>query len=297
MLAVFGSLALDTLRTPSRTTVNTLGGSASYAAVSASYFAETGLIAVVGTDLPAKYRRTLARHVDLSGLCTRNGRTFRYDAKYDSHLGSRKSLMVDLGVMKGHRARVPDSYKKCRFVYLANNSPVQNTNILGSFDNLTFTMCDTIDLWISTKRAEVIRMIKKTDAAVFNYEEARLLTKEHDAARCAKKISSWGATYVIIKKDEHGALLYYERDVYPYPAFPTRRFVDPTGAGDSFAGAVMGYLESKRSNSIRNMRRAVAYGIIMGAVAVEGYGIKPLLEQTRPKIESRVREYERITRF
>lgn len=296
MLAVSGTVALDTIRMSSGTRVGALGGSASYAAVSASYFARVGMVGVVGNDLPARYRNTLARHIDMRGLEFRDGKTFHYDARYGRHLESRKTLKVDVGVTK-HCATVPDVYKKCRFVYLANNDPVQNMRVLAGFDNPKFSMCDTIDLWIKTKRAAVIRMIKKTDATVINYEEARQLTKEYDVLRCAKKIASWGATYVIIKKDEHGAILYSGGKAYPYAAFPVKRFVDPTGAGDSFAGAIMGYLRSKGSSSLRNMRRAVAYGIVMGGMAVEGHGLSPILDQTRAKIEQRLGEYERITRF
>lgn len=297
MLAVYGTIALDTIQTPTRTRANVLGGSASYAAVSASYFTKTGLVSLVGSNFPIKYKNALARHVDLRGLDIKDGKTFQYNARYASHLESRKALKIDFGVTKNHHATVPDAYKKCRFVYLSNNNPIQNVKILKSFDNPKFSMCDTIDLWIDTQRDAVIRMIKNTDATVINYEEARLLTKEYDASLCAKKIASWGAKYVIIKKDEHGALLYSGRDVYPYPAFPIKRFVDPTGAGDSFAGAIMGYLESKGSYSIQNMRRAVAYGIVMGAMAVEKHGINPLLDQSRKEIDARMREYERITQF
>ena len=297
MLAVAGSVSLDTIRTPGRTLVNTLGGSAAYAGISASYFTKTGLIGVVGTNLAQRHRRTLARHVDLDGLRTEEGRTFHYDARYGRHLESRTTLKVEIGVTGTHAARTPDSYKKCRFVYLANSDPEQNVRILEGFENPKFAMCDTIDLWINTKRAAVIRMIKKAGAAVINYEEARLLTKEHGALACAKKISSWGAEHVVVKKDEHGALLYSGGEAYPYPAFPVRRPVDPTGAGDAFAGAVMGYLESGGSYGARAIRRAVAYGIIMGAMTVEKYGIRPLLGLDRRAIDARMREYERITGF
>ncbi len=297
MLAVFGSVALDTIRTPTRTQVNTLGGSASYAAVSASYFARTGLVSTAGTNLPARYKNALARHVDMRGLEIKKGRTFHYDARYDRRLESRKSLRVELGVTKGHDTAVPDAYKKSKFVYLANSDPAQNVRVLASFDAPKFAMCDTIDLWINTKRDAVKRMIAKTDATVINYEEARLLTKEHDAPSCAKKIASWGATFVIIKKDEHGAILYHGGDAYPYAAFPARRYVDPTGAGDAFGGAIMGYLESRNSYTLRNVRRAVAHGIVMGAMAVERHGIGAILDRNRKEIASRVGEYGRITRF
>ena len=297
MLAVFGSVALDTIRTPSRTLTNILGGSASYSAVSASYFAKTGLIGIAGNNFPTKYKNMLARHVDLYGLDIKKGKTFHYDVKYGKHLESRKSLKVEFGVTKMHCANVPEAYKKAKFVYLANNDPMQNVDILSSFDNPKFSMCDTIDLWINTQRTKVIHMIKKTSATVINYEEARLLTKEHDALSCIKKIASWGAEYVIIKKDEHGALLYSDGELYAFTAFPVKHFVDPTGAGDAFAGAVMGYLESKGSFSIKNMKRGVAFGIIMGAMAVEKHGLGAILGKNKKEINVRMKEYERITRF
>lgn len=297
MLAVFGSVSLDTIRVPGRVSAGILGGSAAYAAVAGSRFARTGLVGVTGSDFPARYGRELARHVDLAGVERREGRTFRYDAEYDRHLEVRTTRAVELGVNSGRRVRVPEAYRKSRFVYLATNDPAHNIGVLGDFDSPRFSMCDTIDHWIRTRRNDVVRMVRRTDATVINAEEARLLTREHDLIRCAKKMVSWGATYVIVKKDAHGALLYHRGEVYPYPAFPTGRVVDPTGAGDSFAGAVMGYLESRRSTGLSAMRRAVAYGNVVGSIAVEGRGLRSLLGLARGDIEARMRRYGRLTRF
>ncbi len=297
MLAVFGSVSLDTIRTHGRVNTDILGGSAAYAALAASHFAKTGLVGTTGSDFPARYTRELGRRIDLAGIELREGRTFRFDARYGRHLEWRKTLKVDLGVSAGRRVRVPEAYRRSRYVYLATNNPVQNVGVLGDFDRPRFSMCDTIDLWIRTKKRAVVRMIHETDATVINAEEARLLTHEHDLVRCAKKIASWGATFVIIKKDEHGALLYHGGDVYPYPAFPTRKLVDPTGAGDSFAGAVMGYLEAGGRTGITAMRRAVAYGNVVGSITVEAHGVRALSATTRARIESRMREYGRITGF
>ncbi|MCY4252118.1 MAG: PfkB family carbohydrate kinase [Thaumarchaeota archaeon] len=297
MLAVFGSVSLDTIRTPGRVNAGILGGSAAYAAVAASRFAKTGLLGVTGSDFPARYERELARHVDLDGVERREGRTFRYDAEYDRHLESRTTRSVELGVNSGRRVRVPEGYRRSRFVYLATNDPAHNIGVLGDFDSPRLSMCDTIDHWIRTRRADVVRMVRRTDAVVINAEEARLLTREHDLIRCAKKMASWGATYVIIKKDAHGALLYHGGEVYPYPAFPTGRVVDPTGAGDSFAGAVMGYLASRGSTGLAAMRRAVAYGNVVGSITVEARGLRSLSGLARRDIEARMRRYGRLTRF
>lgn len=296
MLTVLGTVSLDTLRTPTKTLVNTLGGSVSFASVCASYFAKTALVGIAGTDFPVKYRNLLARYADIRGLEIRKGKTFRYDARYSQNLESRKTLRIVLGVTK-YPIKVPEMHKKSRFVYLANNNPSQTLKALSEFDSPKFTMCDTIDLWINTKRRALLNMIKKTNATVINYEEAQMLTKERDMLACCKKIESLGATYVIIKKDEHGAVLYHEGELYPYAGFPATKFVDPTGAGDSFAGAVMGYLESKNSTSLSNMRRAVAYGIITGAMAVEKHGIMSVLGKNKKEIDRRLKRYERITRF
>ena len=176
MLTVFGSTALDTIRTPKKTLKNVLGGAATFAAVSASNFVDTGLIAVVGEDFPKKHHQTLSKRLDLQGLSIKKGKTFRYDGKYDSTLSIRSTLKTELNVLEDFKPIVPKDYRKSQFVYLANNDPEQNTLLLKEFDKIKFSMCDTIDFWISTKRESVIKMIKSVDAVVINDEEAKLLT-------------------------------------------------------------------------------------------------------------------------
>ena len=202
MLTVFGSTALDTIRTPTKTLKNVLGGAATYAAISSSNFVKTGLIAVVGEDFPKKNHNILSKYLDLQGLTISKGKTFRYDGKYDNTLSTRSTLKTELNVLGNFKPIVPDEYKKSQFVYLANNDPEQNTKLIKEFDNVKFSMCDTIDFWISTKRSAVIKMIKNVDAVVINDEEAKLLTKEHNLIKCAKKMKQWGAKYVIIKKGD-----------------------------------------------------------------------------------------------
>ena len=297
MLTVFGSVALDTIRTPKKTLKNVLGGAATFAAVSASNFVDTGLIAVVGKDFPKRHHDLLAKRLDLKGLTIKNGRTFRYDGRYDDTLSTRTTLKTELNVLGDFKPTVPEEYKKSQFVYLANNDPGQNTRLISEFDNVKFSMCDTVDFWISTKRQKVIKMIKSVDAVVINDEEAKLLTKEFNLIKCAKKMMQWGAKYVIIKKGEHGSLMFYDDVIFPTAGFSLEDVVDPTGAGDSFAGAMIGYLASKKSTSLSEIKKAVVYGNVMGSFAVERYGLDGLLRIKKGDIGKRVKMYERMIRF
>ena len=297
MLTVFGSTALDTIRTPKKTLRNVLGGAATFAAISASNFVDTGLIAVAGTDFPKRHYKTLSKYLDLEGLSIQKGKTFRYDGKYDDTLSTRSTLKTELNVLADFKPAVPEAYRKSQFVYLANNDPEQNTAIIKEFDRVKFSMCDTIDFWISTKRDAVIKMIKSVDAVVINDEEAKLLTKEFNLIKCAKKMMRWGARYVIIKKGEHGSLMFYDDVIFPTAGFSLEDVVDPTGAGDSFAGAMIGYLASKRSTSLSEIKRAVVYGNVLGSFAVERYGLDGLLRIKRGDIAKRVRIYEKMIRF
>lgn len=297
MLTVFGSTALDTIRTPTKILKNVLGGAATFAGISASFFVNTGLIAVVGNDFPKKYYNLLSNYLDLRGLTTKNGKTFHYDGSYDRTLSIRKTLKTDLNVLKTFKPIVPEEYKKSQFVYLANNDPDQNVSLIKEFDDVKFSMCDTIKFWISTKRNAVKKMIKSVDAVVINDEEAKLITKEYNLIKCAKKMMDWGVKYVIIKKGEHGSLMFFEDLVFPTAGFSLEDVLDPTGAGDSFAGAMIGYLASKNSTSFSTIKKAVVYGNIMGSFAVEKYGLGGLLQLKKSDIIKRIKLYEKMIRF
>ncbi|WP_268541516.1 PfkB family carbohydrate kinase [Candidatus Nitrosotenuis cloacae] len=297
MLTVFGSTALDTIRTPTRVLKDVLGGAATFAGVSASFFVDTGLIAVVGTDFPKKYHDLLAKYLDLSGFVIQKGKTFRYDGSYDDTLSKRTTNKTELNVLGSFKPQVPDEYRKSQFVYLANNDPDQNSALIREFDNVKFSMCDTIEYWIATKRASVIKMIKAVDAVVINDEEAKLLTKEHNLIKCAKKMMEWGAKYVIIKKGEHGSLLFFDDVIFPSVAFSLEDIVDPTGAGDSFAGAMIGYLASKNKTSLSEIKKAVVYGNVLGSFAVERWGLDGLTKITKSQIEKRINQYQKMVDF
>ena len=297
MLTVFGSTALDTIRTPKKTLRDVLGGAATFAAISASFFTKPSLIAVIGHDFPKKYYNTLERYLDIRGLSVLKGKTFRYDGKYDKNLSVRKTLKTELNVLADFRPSVPDEYQKSDFVYLANNDPVQNTKIIKEFDNVKFSMCDTIEFWIKTKRKDVVKMIKSVDAVVINDEEAKLLTKEDNLIKCAKKIMGWGTRYVVIKKGEHGSLLFYEDLIFPSVGFSLESVLDPTGAGDSFAGAMIGYLASKKKTTISEIKKSIIFGNVMGSFAVERYGLEGLLRLKKSDINKRVKQYEKMVSF
>ena len=297
MLTVFGSIALDTIRTPKKTLKNILGGSATYAAISASNFVDTGIIAAIGKDFPKQDHNILSKYLDLQGLTIKDGKTFRYDGKYDNTLSTRSTLKTELNVLTDFKATVPEAYKKSEFVYLANSDPEQNVSIIKEFDKVKFSMCDTIDFWISTKREAVIKMIKAVDAVVINDEEAKLLTKEFNLIKCAKKMMQWGVKYVIIKKGEHGSLMFYDDVIFPTAGFSLEDVVDPTGAGDSFAGAMIGYLASKKSTSKSDIKKAVVYGNVLGSFVVERYGLDGLLKIKNGDIAKRVKIYEKMIKF
>jgi len=297
MLTIFGSVALDTIRTSTKVLKNVLGGAATFAAISASYFVKPGMIAVIGQDFPKSYYNILNKFTDLKGLVRENGKTFRYDGSYDETLSHRTTNKTELNVLANFRPKVPEEYKRSKFVYLANNDPVQNTKIIDEFDGIKFSMCDTIDFWISTKRSDVIKMIQRVDSVVINDEEAKLLTKTQNLIKCAKKIMEWGTQYVIIKKGEHGSLLFYEDVVFPSPAFSMENIVDPTGAGDSFAGGMIGYLARKNNTRISTIREAAVYGNIMGSFAVEEYGIDGITKLKKSEIQKRFNQYKNMVRF
>jgi len=297
VLTVFGSTAIDTIRTPEKVLKGVLGGAATFAGISASYFVKPGLIAVAGKDFPKKYHNILSKYLDLRGFTITEGKTFRYDGKYDETLSTRTTLKTELNVLGDFKPKVPEEYKKSEYVYLANNDPDQNAALIKEFDKVKFSMCDTIEFWITNKKSSVIKMMKAVDAVVINDEEAKLLTKEHNLIKCAKKIMSWGTKYVVIKKGEHGSLLFYDDVIFPSVAFSLEDIVDPTGAGDSFAGAMIGYLASKKKVNLSTIKKAAIYGNVLGSFAVEKYGLNGLLNIKKSDISKRIKQYEAMVRF
>ncbi len=300
MLTVFGTVALDTTRTPFRTEIRILGGAATFASISSSMFAQTSIVGVVGSDMPADHIKALtSRNIDTKGVVTvQGGKTFHYDSTFDYNLSNRTTNKTELGVVAGFEPVIPEEYVKSDYVYLANNDPRQNIKILQHFRKPKLVVCDTIEFWINGSRDDVVKMINMTDGVVINDNEARLLCKEVNLAKCTRKIMSWGSNFVIIKKGEHGAVLFTnDNQVFPAAAFFLDEIVDPTGAGDSFAGGFLGHIARRNKFDFATMKEAVIYGNVMGSFAVEDFGVKRLMSITKDDVEGRYRKYRNLVQF
>ncbi|MFL6396414.1 MAG: PfkB family carbohydrate kinase [Nitrososphaeraceae archaeon] len=298
MITVFGTIALDTTRTPFKTQTRIMGGAATYASLSSSIFTSTSIVGIVGSDFPTEYRNILDDRVDTRGVITKeDGKTFHYDSSFDYDLYHRTSNKTELNVIADFEPVIPDQYIDSEYVYLANNDPIQNIKILEHFSNPKLIVCDTIEYWILNQKQDIIKMMSKVDGVVINDEEARLLCKTTNLIKCAKLIMSWGPWFTIIKKGEHGSLFVNDDTVFPAPAYPMEEIVDPTGAGDSFAGGFMGHIAKQNSLSVNTMKEAVIYGNVMGAFAVEGFGVKKLLEITKEDVQNRYETYRNIVKF
>ena len=299
-MTVFGTVALDTTRTPFRTETRILGGAATFASLSSCMFTETSIVAAVGSDMPVDNINAIwSKGIDTKGIVTvQGGKTFHYDSTFDYDLSNRTTNKTELGVIAGFDPVIPDEYSKSDYVYLANNDPKQNIKILRHFQKPKLVVCDTIEFWINASRDDVVKMIGMADGVVINDNEARLLCKEANLAKCAKMIMSWGSRFTIIKKGEHGAVLFTDdNQVFPAAAFFLDEIVDPTGAGDSFAGGLLGHISRKAKDDFATMKEAVIYGNVMGSFAVEDFGVKRLLSITKDDVEERYRKYRSLVQF
>ena len=298
MLAVFGTIALDTTRTPFAIQSKILGGAATFASLSSSFFTQTSIIGIVGSDFPAEYRKILDKRMDTRGIVRNdNGRCFHYDSTFDFDLSHRTTNKTELNVIADFNPAPPSEYLDTDYLYLANNDPVQNMKLLEHFSNPKLTVCDTIEYWILYRRDEVIKMMRQVNGVIINQEEARLLCKEHNLIKCAKYIMSLGPEFTVIKKGENGALLFFEDLIFPAPAYPLDVVVDPTGAGDSFAGGFMGYIAQQKKKTTNVMKEAVIYGNVMGAFAVQDFGVSALLSLSKSDIQNRYEQYRSMISF
>jgi sugar/nucleoside kinase (ribokinase family) len=298
MLTVFGTIALDTTRTPFRNEIKIMGGAATFASLSSSFYTRTCIVGVTGSDFPSRYREILDNRLDTRGIVTNlQDKTFHYDSTFDYDLSHRTTNKTELNVIAHFEPTVPNDYKQSKYIYLANNDPIQNIKLLEFFPTPKLTVCDTIEYWILNKRDEVIKMMSKVNGVVINDEEARLLCKTANLIKCAKMIMSWGPQFTIIKKGENGSLLFMDDYIFPAAAYPMEEIVDPTGAGDAFAGGFIGYLAQQDNLEIKTFKEAVVHGNVMGAFAVEDFGVKRLLAITREDIQKRFELYRKTVEF
>lgn len=297
---IAGSVALDSLETPSGTAENALGGAATYGSVAASLFAPVHLVGVVGDDFPDEHLEFLKnRNIDLAGLqVIEGGKTFRWKGDYLGDLNQAVTHETQLGVFEHFEPTLPPQYRDADFVFLANINPQLQLRVLDQVRHPRLVLCDTMNLWINIAREAVWEIFKRVDIAVLNDGEARLLTEEDNLLRAGKKLLESGPKHVIIKKGEHGALLFSpDSSLFVAPPYPIEEVVDPTGAGDSFAGALIGYLAQTDDLSIENLRRAVVYGSVVASTTVQGFSLQALRVLDMQEVERRYQSVRQMSAF
>ena len=298
-LLVVGSVALDSVVTPKESREDVLGGSAVYCSYAASYFTAVRLVGVVGEDWPQEHTALLhSRQIDTSGLSTvPGGRTFRWRGKYQTNMNDRDTLDVQLNVLGDFDPVLPDDYKRCPFVFLANGAPSTQLKVLDQVMGPRLVVADTMDLWIQANRGELDQLLQRIDGLVLNDSEAKMITEDENLVSAGKKVLKMGPRFVVIKKGEHGAMFFSEHETYVLPAFPTPRVVDPTGAGDSFAGGMMGYLAELGEFDPASLKRAMAYGILVASFNVEDFSLDRFQQIDRSDIDLRMEAFQRMLRF
>jgi len=295
---IVGSTALDSIKTPKAENPRLLGGSASHAAVAASFFSPVRLVGVVGEDFPKRYLQLYKRRrIDLQALQILPGKTFHWSGEYEANMNHRRTLLTELGVFEAFTPTLPRSHQNSPFVLLANIAPSLQHHVLNQMQRPKFVVADTMDLWLNIALADLLKLVKRLDAFVLNDSEAHQLTTEDNVFAALKKIHKLGPRYVIIKKGSHGSILSSPRGFFICPAYPLHKVVDPTGAGDSFVGGMMGYLATARGSIEDNFRRAMIYGSVVASFCCEGFGLVRTARITRGQIDHRVKELERLTRF
>lgn len=295
---IVGSTALDSIKTPKGENPRLLGGSASHAAVAASFFGPVKMIGVVGEDFPKKYLRLYRKHkIDVAGLQILPGKTFHWAGEYEVNMNNRRTLLTELGVFETFTPTLPKAYQSIPFVLLANIAPVLQSHVLDQMQRPKFVVADTMDLWLNIALKDLLKLLKRIDAFVLNDSEAHQLTECDNVFDALKKIHNLGPRYVIIKKGEHGAILSGPKGLFLSPAYPLPNVCDPTGAGDSFVGGLMGYLASSPGPVEKNIRRSMIYGSVVASFCCEGFGLTRTTVVKRADINRRMRELERMARF
>jgi sugar/nucleoside kinase (ribokinase family) len=298
-LLVVGSVALDSVETPTARRDDVLGGSAVYFSYAASYFVPVRLVGVVGDDWPAEHTSLLAaRDIDTSGLQVVPGaKTFRWRGKYLPNMNDRETLEVHLNVFGDFNPVLPAAFRQSRFLFLANGSPSLQLRVLEQVPGATLTVADTMDLWINIEHDELLQLLKRIDGLVLNDSEARLLTDEENLVRAGRLVQQMGPRFVVIKKGEHGAMFFSEYETYVMPAYPTPDVVDPTGAGDSFAGGMMGYLTERGNFEPQTLKEAMAYGTVVASFNVEDFSLDRMQTINRCDLDERLAEYRKMLAF
>jgi cytidine kinase len=298
-LLVTGSIGIDTIETPFGRRDDVVGGSAIYFSYAASFFTPVRLVGVVGDDCPRQFYEIFAdRDVDTSGLETRAGsKTFRWHGSYLKDMNEAETVEVDLNVLAERAPKIPANFMDSRYVFLANTHPVLQQQMLASLSSPRLIVADTMNLWIQTQRDELCKLLRQIHGLVLNDGEARLLTEKDNLVVAAREVLGMGPKFVVIKKGEHGCIMCTERDTFVLPAYPADKVIDPTGAGDSFAGGMMGYLSTQGSFSAHTIKRALAFGTVMASFTIADFSLGGLKSATRDAIDERWHELKMAMSF
>lgn len=300
-LLIVGTVAFDAIETPFGKTDKILGGAGTYIGLSASFFdVESAIVSVVGDDFPEEYMNVLkSKNIDLSGLeVVKGGKTFFWSGRYHNDLNSRDTLDTQLNTLADFQPKVPENFKNADVVMLGNLHPLVQSSVLDQMtEKPKLIVLDTMNFWMDCALADLLDVIKRIDVLTINDEEARQLSGEYSLVKAAAKIQAMGPKYVVIKKGEHGALLFHEKEVFFAPALPLEEVFDPTGAGDTFAGGFAGFIAQSENISFANLKNAVIFGSNMASFCVEKFGTDRMQELTKEEVNSRLQQFRALTQF
>lgn len=297
-LIIVGSLALDTIEAPAGKVSDVPGGSCSYCSLAASYFTHPNIVGVVGDDFPESVITLFKDHrIDMEGMAVEKGQTFRWGGRYAENFDDRTTLFTHLNVFESFNPVLPPTYRSASYVLLANIHPGLQHHVLDQLESEAFVVLDTMNLWINTALEELKRLIGRVDMLVINDEEAQMLTSQRNYGKAAKKLQEMGPEWVIIKKGQHGALLFHEEQVFSVPALILDDVKDPTGAGDTFVGALTGYLDQSKDHSFDNMKLAVVFGSVMASFCVEDFSVEGITYLEESELEERYDEFVIMSQF
>jgi sugar/nucleoside kinase (ribokinase family) len=295
---VVGTVAFDSIETPYGSAERILGGSASYFAMAASFFSPVRIVGVIGEDFPQEYLDIFSKTgIDIEGIHREKGETFHWRGRYHEDLNVRDTVELRLNVLSGYVPRLPNSYRDSEYVFLGNIDPVMQMEVLQQLNNSRLVACDTMDHWIQGSGEELKKILRKVEILVINDSEATLLSRERNVVRAARSILKMGPKSLLIKRGEYGVLQFSDSSLFATPAYPLEEVFDPTGAGDSFAGAFLGHLSRTGDLSQRGLRRAIVYGNIVASFTVEDFGLKRIASLTLDEIEERYQRFVELTNF
>jgi sugar/nucleoside kinase (ribokinase family) len=300
-LLIVGTVAFDAIETPFGKTDKILGGAATYIGISASFFnVQSAIVSVVGDDFPQEYLDLLVdRNIDISGIeVVKGGKTFFWSGLYHNDLNSRDTLVTELNVLADFQPKVPQDYKNAEIVMLGNLHPLVQSSVLDQMETKPkLVVLDTMNFWMDCALPELLEIIKRVDVITINDEEARQLSGEYSLVKAAAKIHKMGPKYVVIKKGEHGALLFHGEEIFFAPALPLEEVFDPTGAGDTFAGGFSGFITQSENVSFDNLKKAIIYGSNLASFSVEKFGTERMIGLTENEVLARLKQFKALTHF